>query len=114
VLRRRQAIRSLIRLFPDKMINDDLRFCLLLVVFSKTHQSQIVLRRRQEIRSAIRLFPDKMVNDDLCFCLLLLVSSRTHQSQIVLRKRQKREVAQSGYLTCKWLMTTFAIFSSSS
>jgi hypothetical protein len=37
------------------MINDDLRFCLLLLVSPGTHQSQIVLRRRQERRKTIRL-----------------------------------------------------------
>ncbi len=81
---------SSLSLFHVQIGNDDHRFCLLLLVSSRTHKSQIVLRRRQEIRNAMRLFPDHMVNDDLRFFLLLLVSSRTHHNQIVLRRRQER------------------------
>jgi hypothetical protein len=38
-----------------QMVTDDLRFCLLLLVSSRTHQSQIVLSRRQERRKTILL-----------------------------------------------------------
>ncbi len=127
-------MRSAMRLFPDKMVNDDirfrltsqflqyfsfkwmvnddLRFCRFLLISSRTHHNQILLRRRQEIRSAIWLFPYQMVNDDLRFCLLLLVSPRTHHNQILLRRRQ--EIRSSSRLfPDQRLMTTFSFVSSS-